>query len=79
VEFGCQFNSCSRTEEKQRKPLIELTARRTFRMTTDFKVKVTMRLTVSQSALVSRPHLGLMTRYLLLFDSYSVVIVGRPL
>jgi hypothetical protein len=31
---------------------------------------------VSQSVLVSSPHLGLMTRYLLLFDSYSLVIVG---
>jgi hypothetical protein len=34
---------------------------------------------VCQSILVSSPHLGLMTRYLLLFDSYSLVIVGRPL
>jgi hypothetical protein len=34
---------------------------------------------VGQSVLVSSPHLGLMTRYLLLFDSYSLVIVGRPL
>jgi hypothetical protein len=25
------------------------------------------------------PHLGIMTRYLLLFDSYGLVIVGRPL
>jgi hypothetical protein len=25
------------------------------------------------------PHLGLMTRYLLLFDSYGLVFVGRPL
>jgi hypothetical protein len=34
---------------------------------------------VSQTVLVSSSHLGLMTRYLLLFDSYSLVIVGRPL
>jgi hypothetical protein len=34
---------------------------------------------VGQSVLVSSPHLGLMTRYLLLFHSYSLVIVGRPL
>jgi hypothetical protein len=34
---------------------------------------------VSQSVLVSSPHLGLMTGYLLLFDSYSLVIVGRSL
>jgi hypothetical protein len=44
------------------------------------KVKVTLRLTVSQSvSLGVEPHLGLMTRYLLLFDSYGIVIVGRPL
>jgi hypothetical protein len=35
------------------------------------KVKVTLRLTVSQSvSLGVEPHLGLMTRYLILFDSY---------
>jgi hypothetical protein len=34
------------------------------------KVKVTLRLTVSQSvSLDVEPHVGLMTRYLLLFDS----------
>jgi hypothetical protein len=44
------------------------------------KVKVTLRLTVSQSvSLGVEPHLGLMTRYLLLFDSYGLVFVGRPL
>jgi hypothetical protein len=44
------------------------------------KVKVTLRLTVGQSvSLGVEPHLGLMTRYLLLFDSYGVVFVGRPL
>jgi hypothetical protein len=43
------------------------------------KVKVTLRLTVSQSVLVPSPHLGFMTRYVLLFDSYGLVIVGRPL
>jgi hypothetical protein len=38
------------------------------------QVKVTLRLTVSQSvSLVVEPHLGLMTRYLLLFDSYGLV------
>jgi hypothetical protein len=42
-------------------------------------VKVTMRLTVSQSVLASSSYLGLVTRYLLLFDSYSLVIVGHPL
>jgi hypothetical protein len=33
---------------------------------------------VSQSSLGVEPHLGLMTRYLLLFDSYGLVFVGRP-
>jgi hypothetical protein len=46
----------------------------------EVKLKVTLRLTVSQSvSLGVEPHLGLMTRYLLLFDSYGLVIVGRPL
>jgi hypothetical protein len=52
------------------------------RSITDFlvKVKVTLRLTVSQSVIPSaEPHLGLMTRYLLLFNSYSLVFVGRTL
>jgi hypothetical protein len=44
------------------------------------KVKVTLRLTVSQSVnLGVKPHLGLIARYLLLFDSYGLVFVGRPL
>jgi hypothetical protein len=44
------------------------------------KVKVTLRLTVSLSVCLGvEPHLGLMTRYLLLFDSYDLVLVGRPL
>jgi hypothetical protein len=44
------------------------------------KVKVTLRLTVGQSiSLGVEPHLGLMTRYLLLFESYCLVFVGRPL
>jgi hypothetical protein len=44
------------------------------------QVKVTLRLTVGQSvSLGVKPHLGLMTRYLLLFDSYGLVFVGRPL
>jgi hypothetical protein len=42
------------------------------------KVKVTLRLTVGQSVSLSvETHLGLMTRYLLLFDSYGLVFVGR--
>jgi hypothetical protein len=44
------------------------------------KVKVTLRLTVSQSvSLGVEPHPGLMTRYLLHFDNYGLVFVGRPL
>jgi hypothetical protein len=42
------------------------------------QVKVTLRLRVSQSvSLGVQPHLGLMTRYLLPFDSYGLVFVGR--
>jgi hypothetical protein len=45
-----------------------------------FKVKVTLRLTVSQSiSLGVEPHLGLMAIYLLLFDSCGLVFLGRPL
>jgi hypothetical protein len=44
------------------------------------QVKVTLRLTDSQSvSLGVELHLGLMTRCLLLFDSYGLVFVGRPL
>jgi hypothetical protein len=44
------------------------------------KVKVTLRLTVSQSgSLGFEPHFGLMNRYVLLFDSYGLVFMGRPL
>jgi hypothetical protein len=44
------------------------------------KVKVTLRLTVRQSvSLGVEPHLGLMPRYLLLFDSYGLVFVGHTL
>jgi hypothetical protein len=44
------------------------------------EVKVTLRLTVSQSVnLGVKPHLGHMTRYLLLCDSYGSVLGGRPL
>jgi hypothetical protein len=48
--------------------------------TSQVKIKVTLQLTVSQSVSFGvEPHLGLMTRYLLLFDSYGFVFVGRPL
>jgi hypothetical protein len=40
------------------------------------KVIVALRLTVSLGV---EPHLGVMTRYLLFFDSYGLVFVGRPL
>jgi hypothetical protein len=44
------------------------------------QVQVTLRLTVSQSvSLGVEPHLGLMTRYLLLFGIYGLVFVGRSL
>jgi hypothetical protein len=44
------------------------------------KLKVTLQLTVSQSvSLGVETHLGLMTKYLLLFDSYGLVFLGRPL
>jgi hypothetical protein len=43
-----------------------------------YQVKVTSLLTVGQSvSLAVEPHLGFMTRYLLLFDSYGLVFVGR--
>jgi hypothetical protein len=43
------------------------------------KVKVALRLTVGQSVSFGvEPHLGLMTRYLLLFDSYGLVFCGAP-
>jgi hypothetical protein len=48
--------------------------------TASFKVKVTLRLTVCQSvSLGIEPHLGPMTRYLFLSDSYVLVSVGSPL
>jgi hypothetical protein len=44
------------------------------------KVKVTLRLTVSQSVILCvKPHLGPTTTYLLLCDSYGLVLVGGPL
>jgi hypothetical protein len=47
---------------------------------TPVKVKVTLRLTVSQSvSLGVEPHLGLLTRYLVPFDSYGLVFFcGAP-
>jgi hypothetical protein len=44
------------------------------------KVKITLRLTVSQSvSLDVEPHLELMTRYLLLLGCYGLVFVWRSL
>jgi hypothetical protein len=41
--------------------------------------QVTLRLTVGQPVCLDvEPHLGLMTRYLLLFDSYGLVFCGAP-
>jgi hypothetical protein len=49
-------------------------------LTDSLEVEVTLRLAVGQSvSLGVEPHLGLMTRSLLLFDSYGLVFVGRPL
>jgi hypothetical protein len=46
-------------------------------LSTLLKVKVTLRLTVSQSvSLGVEPHLGLMTRYLVPFDSYGLFLWG---
>jgi hypothetical protein len=47
---------------------------------TNVQVKVTLRLTVSQSlSLGVEHHLGFMTRYLLLFDSYGLVFLWGAL
>jgi hypothetical protein len=44
------------------------------------KLKVTLRVTVSQSvSLGVEHHFGLITIYLLLFDSYDLFSIGRPL
>jgi hypothetical protein len=49
-------------------------------LSVDFKIKVTMRLTASQSvSLGVEPHLGLMTRYSLLFFSYGLVFLWGAL
>jgi hypothetical protein len=53
-------------------------------MNSKVNLKVILRLMVGQSVSQSvslgvEPHFGLMTRYLLLFDSYGLVFVGRPL
>jgi hypothetical protein len=66
---NCQLNSISHhgrlaSRNSTRLPLL--------------KVKVTLRLTVGQSvSLGIEPHLGPMTRYLLLSDSYGLVYVCR--
>jgi hypothetical protein len=46
---------------------------------TQVKVKVSLRLTINQSVSFGvEPHLGLITRYLLLFESYGLVLCGVP-
>jgi hypothetical protein len=46
----------------------------------EVEVEVTLRLMDSQSvSLGVDPHLGLMTRYILLFDNYGLDFVGCPL
>jgi hypothetical protein len=60
--------------------LLRLPATDNCRELSGVKVKVILRLTVGQSvSLGIEPHLGLMTKYLLLFDSYGLVFVGRSL
>jgi hypothetical protein len=50
------------------------------RTTHELKVKVTLRLTISQAVSPGvEPQLWLMTRYLLLFDSYGLAFLVRPL
>jgi hypothetical protein len=66
--------------ELSHSPTSYFTSLHSTELLTRCKVKVTLRLTISQSvSLDVEPHLGLMTRYLLLFDSYGLVFVGRPL
>jgi hypothetical protein len=49
-------------------------------LSSQIKVKVTLRLAVSQLVILGvEPHLGIMTRYILLFDTYGPVSVGHPL
>jgi hypothetical protein len=51
-----------------------------FKTSSQIQVKVTLRLTVTQSvSLGVEPHPGLMTRYLLLFDSCDLVFVEHSL
>jgi hypothetical protein len=66
--------TASRTEVPSSQPLMHNSTK------LKVKVEVTLRLTVSQSlSLGVEPHPGLVTRYLLLFDSYGLVFVGCPL
>jgi hypothetical protein len=52
----------------------------TLKYTEKYQVKVTLRLTVSQSVILGvEHHLGLMTRYLVLFDSYGLVFLWGAL
>jgi hypothetical protein len=60
------------------KVILRLTVRQSVSL--GVQVQVTWRLTVSQSvSLGVEPHLGPLTRYLLLFGIYGLDFVGRPL
>jgi hypothetical protein len=79
--FGTQLHSAElKTELTIAVPYRELAwTGLHFKLKTVQVVKVILRLTVSQSvSLGVEPHLGFMTRYLLLFDSYGL-FVGHPL
>jgi hypothetical protein len=86
---GVEFRSCRRFFSFVVPPLIKREGLGFFNnwysLTTPYslsqiKVKVTLWLTVSQSvSLGIEPHLGPMTRYLFLSDSYVLVSVWRPL
>jgi hypothetical protein len=79
VFCNCQLSSIP-SSSPSRLASQDSTLHSTSSLLTQVKVKVTLRLTVSQSVnLGVEPHLGLMTRYLLLFDSYGLVFCGAPL
>jgi hypothetical protein len=67
-------SSASRAQVLSSKPPLQNSTQ--VKVKVKVKVKVTLRLTVSQSVSLG---VGLMTRYFLLFDSYGLVFVGRPL
>jgi hypothetical protein len=74
-------SGCSATDPNNpllRSRLFESSAISQLTLASNF-VQVTLRLTFSQSvSLGVEPYLGLVSKYLLLFDSYGLVLVGRP-